>query len=242
MSAADLVLVGGPRFREREDAVDDRPRIDLSAAADRSDHINRAGMAHRVHRAFEGAGSADFQDVIDARAVGEPEDLLIPFRRRAVIDAGRGAERFRSFQLRVARDHAAQVESRLRIARLVVEILHADAGRFGARAKNLAEGLLNAKRIDEKVAPRLPGSRGHEVPRAYEAEGVPVKDALGNALKQAADLLIVRQPQSRRTRIRIGSAALLPAAALAAWYGERRARRPAAFERPACHKAVRLFI
>lgn len=64
--------------------------------------------------------------------------------------------------------------------------------KYGARAKQLADGLLNAKRIDGNVAPRLPGSRGHEVRRTHQAEGVPVKEALGNALKQAADLLLAR--------------------------------------------------
>jgi LDH2 family malate/lactate/ureidoglycolate dehydrogenase len=69
----------------------------------------------------------------------------------------------------------------------------AGSAQYGARARHIADGLLGAKRIDEAVAPRLPGARGHRTRTAYERDGIPVKEALGNALKQAAELLVARQ-------------------------------------------------
>lgn len=64
--------------------------------------------------------------------------------------------------------------------------------RYGHRADHISRTLLGATRLDDAVAPRLPGERGHAVRRAHEQQGFEMTAAFRRALLDAETLLRTR--------------------------------------------------
>jgi hypothetical protein len=62
----------------------------------------RTSRKSRIEGAAEGAGSADFDDVIDAALAGEAPDLFVPLGVSEVVDGFRGAEGLGAGELFVA--------------------------------------------------------------------------------------------------------------------------------------------
>src|SRR6202035_2627249 len=83
---------------------EDQSRIELAgAAAQAADDADLAADPDGAEGKRERVGAADFRHLVDAAAAIESDRRLVPFRRRLVVDAARGAERLGALKLVVAR-------------------------------------------------------------------------------------------------------------------------------------------
>lgn len=61
---------------------------------------------------------------------------------------------------------------------------------YGKRAAHIADITKNAAAIDSASPPRLPGARGADLRRKYEADGIPMTQALKRALTDATAMMV----------------------------------------------------
>jgi LDH2 family malate/lactate/ureidoglycolate dehydrogenase len=72
----------------------------------------------------------------------------------------------------------------------------AGSERYGARAGHVADVIVKAKPITGADSPRLPGSRGHDLNRKAEMDGIPVSRNLAHALKTVAGIIESRKDKA----------------------------------------------
>ena len=97
-AAADIDPVHGQRFAHHSRGVHGAP-------GEHPDERDVAADAGRLRRAFERAGPADLDDMVDSRAAGQFAHRAVPFGLFAVVDRAPRAQRLGALAFRVARRH-----------------------------------------------------------------------------------------------------------------------------------------